>query len=456
AFARPAESPVAGKERNMMVRTMIAAALTFPVVTLGQTGYSISGGMSNFDVHNRSDTPCNEFEIEIDGVRPEDVVHTYGNPNYGAPTVTLGATGLSTVIDYRNPHHSTAVNTLEHFGVSLRSLAQAGQVRVRWMVNGEPATVNGVVPTPAGDAPATQPVMPSITAGTAPGNSLTCTVSNNDAASSIWVKRRAVVRTGGVTLEQLMTDNPVVTSTLAIDAAPFRLAPGASVTSTRDLIESEDNQSVVFAAEYFQDIISGGPFGGSQHVFGPALGNVMTASTAALQTCADFRPTITTQPLSTTVDLGASVDLRVVVQSDEDPQFQWMKDGQPIAEGGVYHGTTTDGLSIDEIVPQNQGFYQVKVWNACGWSLSDSALVFVRGLNNPPARPNCGADMGGVGADDSPDGVLDNNDFIVFIGYFFDGKTNADIGQAGGQRGPDMTLDNNDFIAFIDMFFGGC
>jgi hypothetical protein len=65
------------------------------------------------------------------------------------------------------------------------------------------------------------------------------------------------------------------------------------------------------------------------------------------------------------------------------------------------------------------------------------------------------ADTGQVGGVEGPDGYFDNNDFIVFINWFFANDPRADIGKQGGLRGVDQRLDNNDFIAFIDAFFNG-
>jgi hypothetical protein len=72
--------------------------------------------------------------------------------------------------------------------------------------------------------------------------------------------------------------------------------------------------------------------------------------------------------------------------------------------------------------------------------------------------PCGGADIGATGGVASPcgDGVLDNNDFVVFIDHFFNGNVIADVGSVGGVPGADGHFDNNDFVVFIDMFFGGC
>ncbi|MFT3685592.1 MAG: GC-type dockerin domain-anchored protein [Phycisphaerales bacterium] len=77
-------------------------------------------------------------------------------------------------------------------------------------------------------------------------------------------------------------------------------------------------------------------------------------------------------------------------------------------------------------------------------------------LRLPGAIGWCAGDLGGQGGQPSPDGQLDNNDFITFIAYFFTRNARADVGKQGGMRGADFQLDNNDFIAFINLFFQGC
>jgi hypothetical protein len=89
--------------------------------------------------------------------------------------------------------------------------------------------------------------------------------------------------------------------------------------------------------------------------------------------------------------------------------------------------------------------------NACGGTPSAPVTLSIIRRCGP-------ADLGGAGGLPSPcgDGVLDNNDFIAFISYFFDGSLIADFGQAGGFSGGDGVLNNNDFVAFINAFFAGC
>jgi hypothetical protein len=66
------------------------------------------------------------------------------------------------------------------------------------------------------------------------------------------------------------------------------------------------------------------------------------------------------------------------------------------------------------------------------------------------------ADIGRQGGLPGADGQLNNNDFVVFIDYFFASNPLADRGSTGGVPGVDGQFNNNDFIVFIDQFFAGC
>ncbi|HYC99582.1 MAG TPA: VCBS repeat-containing protein [Phycisphaerales bacterium] len=88
---------------------------------------------------------------------------------------------------------------------------------------------------------------------------------------------------------------------------------------------------------------------------------------------------------------------------------------------------------------------------ACGATPGDAVDLSI-------IAPCGGADVGATGGvfTGCGDGVLDNNDFVVFIDLFFTGNAIADVGSQGGVPGADGRFDNNDFVVFIDMFFSGC
>jgi predicted Zn-dependent protease len=83
------------------------------------------------------------------------------------------------------------------------------------------------------------------------------------------------------------------------------------------------------------------------------------------------------------------------------------------------------------------------------------AVIPAANLFRLPVQCNA-ADVGGQGGAHAPDGVLDNNDFIVFIDYFFAHDARADLGSQGGIPGANGVWDNNDFVVFINVFFSPC
>jgi hypothetical protein len=103
--------------------------------------------------------------------------------------------------------------------------------------------------------------------------------------------------------------------------------------------------------------------------------------------------------------------------------------------------TTLQDLSGDGRVIVGTGKYQ-----------GGAAQVF-RAVITPPCNK---ADLGAQGGIMIPDGLKDNNDFIVYIDLFFAGNPAADMGMQGGTPGSDGLLDNNDFVVFIGYFFGPC
>jgi hypothetical protein len=88
----------------------------------------------------------------------------------------------------------------------------------------------------------------------------------------------------------------------------------------------------------------------------------------------------------------------------------------------------------------------VKLNPARAGSFSTMMTAEVRAPRHP-------ADIGIQGGTAGDDGLLDNNDFIVFVNWFFNNDMQADIGVQGAVRGHDGVLDNNDFIVFVDLFF---
>jgi hypothetical protein len=121
---------------------------------------------------------------------------------------------------------------------------------------------------------------------------------------------------------------------------------------------------------------------------------------------------------------------------------------------GTVTGALTQTLEI-EPVSGSSGDEVARIravaLTSCGSFVSSSATLSL-------ILPCGGADVGATGGvfTGCGDGVLDNNDFVVFIDLFFNGDVIADVGSQGGVPGADGQFNNNDFVVFIDMFFSGC
>jgi hypothetical protein len=159
---------------------------------------------------------------------------------------------------------------------------------------------------------------------------------------------------------------------------------------------------------------------------------------------------ITTQPHPQASCTGSAAVFTVAVTGSS-PFINWLRDGEPVFDDDHISGSFSSELTISNPTQADLGVYTANVSNACSATSSDGAALTLVSRCGP-------ADLGGTGgvAAACGDGVLDNNDFVVFIDYFFSGSHYADVGSAGGVAGSDGQFNNNDFVVFIDQFFSGC
>ena len=120
---------------------------------------------------------------------------------------------------------------------------------------------------------------------------------------------------------------------------------------------------------------------------------------------------------------------------------------------GTACGTDTGFQTSSPYIVLVSGTYYVRAKNleTQHWSVACTSIAVT-----VTPHSACPADLGAAGGVPAHDCMLDNNDFIVFINYFFTGDPRADRGQTGGIPGADSRFDNNDFVVFIDQFFAGC
>ena len=266
----------------MMALTTLGAGFVAPPAQ-AQTALKIVGALSNFDCYNTTPTDCEGFEIEIEGVRKEQVAHTWAGSAYGAPTVTDGGTASapSAIIRY---HSNTVVvhsGGVTHFGVTLTYYTQPGTILRRWL---PASTIN--VPNP----PPVPYILPAHQAQLALTNGVEAlheSITNDtpDGVTVLWVLPFGNKVSGrAVSLEELMPTNPVVTNATPMGSGsnhltPSRLDPGMTWASD-DPAGSDDTDSGILWYEVYKDVVTTGSGHGGKttHAPGALIGRVMDAT----------------------------------------------------------------------------------------------------------------------------------------------------------------------------------
>jgi hypothetical protein len=130
--------------------------------------------------------------------------------------------------------------------------------------------------------------------------------------------------------------------------------------------------------------------------------------------------------------------------------------------------TSIDSIALGDgsvLISDNSGLKVYRLTDTDGdglFSASERQPFISSGLASARAMAlvhdiGCGpGDVGRQGGVLGGDGLLDNNDFVVFIDMFFRQAPLADVGRQGGVGPGDGAFDNNDFVVFIDSFFAGC
>ncbi|MEN0019875.1 MAG: FG-GAP-like repeat-containing protein [Planctomycetota bacterium] len=104
-------------------------------------------------------------------------------------------------------------------------------------------------------------------------------------------------------------------------------------------------------------------------------------------------PLIDQQPTQAIADEGDAVVLSVGATLGTRPlAYQWLKNGEPMVDGGSVTGATSPTLTISPATPNDSDIYETIVSNAFGSDVSEPAVVAV--------RETCVADLNGDGAID--------------------------------------------------------
>ncbi len=428
---------------NAATRYLLAAA---PAALLFACGSAIAdvtivGAITNCDVTNTTPEVCDEMEIELEGPHASDVVYTWRNYNYGAPTITdlPGNTGVR--VSYHAAGRVTQRNAVEHFGITLRDFSVLTRRTFRWKHNG--------VVVMAGPGANVQIPIPVTYIPPAPVPVVTEVIENESPEQVMWIRRSIHRIPGVVTLDQLMSDNPIITGATVLETELFRLDPGDVLESVENLDTEDYLFSQIIVVENYADIPTfNAATGDWDHAAGALTSRNMSA-TIIQQTPCSVRPVLTLEPVSVAAPLDGTAEFDALATGQSEfgqLNYQWFHDGVAMT------GEDSEHLRVDPVTPADVGYYVCIVTNDCGQVTTHGVQLTI--------AINCSqADI--AGGNPGGDGTVDGNDFIAFINSFSIGDPEIDPAadvEGGGPNNdrPDGTIDGGDFIAFINAFAAGC
>ncbi len=221
----------------LSIALLALCVLFAPLNSLAQTA-TVYGALGNFDVINHTGHDGHGFEIELQGIQPNDIPYSFSAQRYGAAHITQTATGVLVRWESAYVNGAFAQTTLphqpntpfagscyqwganynqsacEHFGVSLT--ATPTHTAYRWLIEdaNSPGALIGVDPPIAIVSPV-YTILPPARPAEAPV--LEAEIEAPEAAESPevygdaqWVKVFKTQLNREVNLDELVSDNAVV------------------------------------------------------------------------------------------------------------------------------------------------------------------------------------------------------------------------------------------------------
>ncbi len=236
----------------------------------------VAGALSNFDCYNDNYDDADGFEIEIHGCTKDDVLHTWAGSAFGGPIVSNIGTAAAPValVKYKSATAVVSPGTMTHFGVTLRAFpADPNAIVERWTL--KHGGTSGVV------LPSHQSTLTGTTTGSAVISDTLVNQTNPEFGATFWIIPYANIVHRAVKLEELMTDNPVVTESIPMGGGPDglwpeRLDPG-DVYANDDPVTS-DEESAIYSYDVYEDIVTYDANGNDLHEPGRLIATVMDAT----------------------------------------------------------------------------------------------------------------------------------------------------------------------------------
>jgi hypothetical protein len=146
------------------------------------------------------------------------------------------------------------------------------------------------------------------------------------------------------------------------------------------------------------------------------------------------RATIDVPPIDTHRIAGDALVLTVSASNPNPLTYRWRKNGEYLTDGGPISGVNTSTLTLDPVVPNDTGLYDVVVSNVCGDVTSAAGRVLIC-----PNAPD--GDMNG-------DLLTDGHDIQPFVSALLNDST-AVSDLCPGDFSLNLRMDDSDLAAFI-------
>ncbi len=180
--------------------------------------------------------------------------------------------------------------------------------------------------------------------------------------------------------------------------------------------------------------IANGDAGSYQCIVTNGSGSV--TSTAATLTVI-VPPTIGSQPLSQTLNIGAFAVFNTSASGTAPLTYLWSKNGIPLANGGRISGATSANLTIANVAGVDAGNYSVSVTNVGGTATSASAVLVVI---TPPTLSSQPANVIVNVGSNAVFNISAQGSAPFSYQWLKNGAASVDVGNVTGSKTPSLTV----------------
>ena len=314
-------------------------------------GTAISGATSStYTISSTSTSNAGSYTVVV--------TNSAGSATSNAATLTVTAAATAPSITTQPSSSSVTAGSAASFSVAASGTAT---LTYQWRkdgtsISGATASTYSIGSTSTSDA-GSYTVVVTNSAGSATSNAATLTVTAAVVAPAI-------------------TTQPSSSSVTAGSAASFSVAASGTATLTYQWRKDGTAISGATASTYSISSTATSDAGSYTVVVTNSAGSATSNAAVLTVNIPTQAPTITTQPIASTVTAGSAASFSVVASGTAPFTYQWRKDGSPVS------GATAATYTIASAATTDAGNYTVTVTNSAGSVTSSAAALIV---NTAPA-----------------------------------------------------------------------